>query len=168
MRKAIYIRDVLRLPIKIVFTSAAQRRHSALPRFLISKMDAIIATTETAASYVDNVWAVIPHGVDTNTFVPARNTAKAWKETGYSGTRGIACVGRIRPEKGTDLFVDAMIKALPNLKGVTALVIGEAKSKHQNFLQSLQRKIADAGLTERIMFSRRSKTLCTACSLARV
>lgn len=157
MRKAIYIRDVLRLPIKIMFTSAAQRRHSALPRFLISKMDAIIATTDAAASYVDNVWAVIPHGVDTNTFTPTHDTTQAWIETGYSGTRGIACVGRIRPEKGTDLFVDTMIKALPECEGVTALVIGEAKSKHQKFLQSLQRKIADAGLTERIIFTREVK-----------
>ena len=46
MRVAIWARDVLRLPIKIVFTSAAIRRHSAYPRWLISRMDAVIATTE--------------------------------------------------------------------------------------------------------------------------
>ncbi|MEC8016795.1 MAG: glycosyltransferase family 1 protein, partial [Pseudomonadota bacterium] len=33
MRAAIWARDVLRLPIRIVFTSAAQRRHSAFPRW---------------------------------------------------------------------------------------------------------------------------------------
>lgn len=153
MRTALYARDILRLPIKIVFTSAAQRRHSALPRFLISRMDAVIATTDAAASYVDNVWAVAPHGVDTDIFTPAQNSAKAWQKTGYLGTRGIACVGRIRPEKGTDLFVDAMIKALPALEGATALVIGEAKGTHQNFLQSLRQKIEAAGLTDRIIFT---------------
>ena len=46
MRAAIWARDVLRCPIKIVFTSAAQRRHSAFPRWLINRMDAIIATTD--------------------------------------------------------------------------------------------------------------------------
>jgi mannosyltransferase len=63
MRAAIWARDVLRLPIKIVFTSAAQRRHSAFPRWLISRMDAVIATTDAAATHVPNVRAVVPHGV---------------------------------------------------------------------------------------------------------
>ena len=51
MQLAIFARDILRLPIKIVFTSAAQRRHSTWPRWLISKMDAVIATSKEAASF---------------------------------------------------------------------------------------------------------------------
>ena len=47
MRHAIWLRDVRRLPIRIVFTSAAQRLHSTYPRWLISRMDAVIATTVT-------------------------------------------------------------------------------------------------------------------------
>ena len=43
MRTAIWVRDVLKKPIKIVFTSAAQRRHSAYPRWLISKMDLLLS-----------------------------------------------------------------------------------------------------------------------------
>ncbi len=153
MRTALYARDILRLPIKIVFTSAAQRRHSALPRYLISKMDAIIATTEAAASYLENVWAVIPHGVDTHIFSPANDRTKSWYKSGYPGTRGIACIGRIRSEKGTDLFVDTMLDILPKCEDVTALVIGEAKGKHRAFSQTLHKKIAGAGLSERIIFT---------------
>ena len=153
MRAALYVRDILRLPIKIVFTSAAQRRHSALPRFLISKMDAVIATTDVAASYVDNVWSIAPHGVDTQTFTPPQDFAIAWKQTGYPGLRGIACVGRIRPEKGTDIFVDTMIETLPKLKDVTALVVGEAKSEHTSFLRALKQKISQTGLENRIIFT---------------
>jgi len=81
MRAAIWARDVLRLPIKIVFTSAAQRRHSAYPRWLISRMDAVIATTESAAGFVPNVRATVPHGVDTNRIRPARDRAAAWAAT---------------------------------------------------------------------------------------
>lgn len=152
MQLAVIARDVFRLPIRIVFTSAAQRRHSAWPRWLISRMDAIIATTREAASFVQNVWAVVPHGVDTDRFRPADDPAAAWKATGYPGDYGIATVGRIRPEKGTDLFVEAMIEALPNLPGATALVIGQAKSGDAGFLDQLKRKVAEAGMRDRIMF----------------
>ena len=152
MQLAVIARDVFRLPIRIVFTSAAQRRHSAWPRWLISRMDAIIATTREAASFVQNVWAVVPHGVDTDRFRPADDPAAAWKATGYPGDYGIATVGRIRPEKGTDLFVEAMIEALPNLPGATALVIGQAKSGDAGFLDQLKRKAAEAGMQDRILF----------------
>ncbi|AUQ74957.1 lipopolysaccharide core biosynthesis mannosyltransferase LpcC [Phaeobacter piscinae] len=152
MRAAIWARDVLRLPVRIVFTSAAQRRHSAFPRWLISRMDAVIATTEAAATYVPHVRAVVPHGVDTDVFTPAENRSSAWATLGYGGQQGIATIGRIRPEKGTDLFVDAMLRLLPNHPGAVALVIGRAAREHQSFLKGLQAKIAAAGLGERILF----------------
>ena len=152
MRAAIWARDVLRLPIKIVFTSAAQRRHSAFPRWLISRMDAVIATTQAAADFVPHVRAVVPHGVDTDLFNPAQNRASAWAATGYPGASGIATIGRIRPEKGTDRFVEAMLKLLPDHPDVTALVIGRAAPSDQAFLSGLKTQIAEAGLTDRILF----------------
>jgi mannosyltransferase len=152
MQFAILARDVLRLPIRIVFTSAAQRRHSAWPRWLIRQMDAVIATTEAAASFVPGVWAVVPHGVDTDRFAPANDPAAAWRATGYPGDYGIVAVGRIRPEKGTDLFVEAMISALPHLPGATALVVGMARSGEAEFLRDLKDRIAQAGLAGRILF----------------
>ncbi len=152
MRTAIWARDVLRLPIRIVFTSAAIRRHSAYPRWLISRMDAVIATTEDAAGFVPHVRAVVPHGVDTERFHPAPDRAEAWAATGYPGARGIATIGRIRPEKGTDRFVAAMLKLLPDHPDVTALVIGRAASSDAGFLADLHSKIAAAGLSNRILF----------------
>lgn len=152
MRAALWARDVLRLPVKIVFTSAAQRRHSAFPRWLISKMDAVIATTDRAADFVPHVRAVVPHGVDCTRFTPAANRAAAWAATGYPGSRGIATIGRIRPEKGTDRFIDAMLAYLPTAPDVTALVIGRAAKSDAGFLTGLQQKIAGAGLTHRILF----------------
>ena len=152
MRAAIWARDVLRLPIRIVFTSAAQRLHSAYPRWLISRMDAVVATTDKAAEFVPHVRATVPHGVDTDLFTPSADRAAAWAQLGHGGTQGIATIGRIRPEKGTDLFVDAMIRALPQLPGATALVLGKAAREHQGFLKELQSRIAAAGLTDRILF----------------
>jgi len=152
MRTAIWARDVLRLPIKAVFTSAASRRHSAIPRWLISRMDAVIATTEQAAKFVPHVRAVAPHGVDTDLFAPAADRTAAWAATRYPGSKGIATIGRIRPEKGTDRFVDAMLAVLPAQPDVTALVIGRAAKADQGFLDSLKSKINQAGLTGRILF----------------
>ncbi|OCW57299.1 glycosyltransferase family 4 protein [Hoeflea olei] len=152
MRAGLIARDLLRLPVRLVFTSAAQRRHSLIPRWLISRMDAVIATTPEAARFVPGVRAVVPHGVDTARFRPAPDRAKAWAESGYPGTGGIATIGRIRPEKGTDRFVVAMIAALPQLPGHTALVIGKAAPEHAAFLADLKQQVADAGLGERILF----------------
>lgn len=152
MRAAIWARDVLKLPIKIVFTSAAQRRHSAFPRWLISRMDAVIATTEKAASFVPHVRAVVPHGVDTTLFSPAENRAATWQALGYGGDIGIATIGRVRPEKGTDTFVDAMIRLLPDLPGATALVVGRAAREHQKFDLDLKDRVQRAGLINRIRF----------------
>lgn len=152
MRAAIWARDVLRLPIRIVFTSAAQRRHSAYPRWLISRMDAVIATTERAAEFVPHVRAVVPHGVDTDVFTPAADRAADWAALGYGGTMGIASIGRVRPEKGTDLFVQAMLQLLPDLPGARALVIGRAAREHQGFLKGLQDQVAAAGLADRLLF----------------
>lgn len=153
MRAAIWARDVLRLPIRIVFTSAAQRLHSAYPRWLISRMDAVVATTNAAATYVPNVRAVVPHGVDTDVFAPASNRSAAWNALGFGGARGIASVGRIRPEKGTDVFVDALLQVLPNAADTIALVIGKIAPKDVAFADDLKAKIAAAGLSERIVFT---------------
>jgi mannosyltransferase len=152
MQLALFARDVLRLPVRIVFTSAAQRRHSAWPRWLISRMDAVIATTEAAAGFVPGVRAVVPHGVDTARFHPAPDRAAAWAATGLPGAYGILTVGRIRPEKGTDLFVRAMIRALPRLPGAVAVVAGLAKGADEAFLARLRAEVAAAGLAERILF----------------
>ncbi len=53
-------------PLKLVFTSAAQRHHKWLTRWLIRQMDAIIATSDLSASYLKRQATVITHGVDTD------------------------------------------------------------------------------------------------------
>lgn len=152
MRAAIWARDVLRLPVHIVFTSAAQRRHSAYPRWLISRMDAVIATTPQAADYVPHVRATVGHGVDTERFFPSPDRRAAWEALGFGGGLGIASIGRIRPEKGTDIFVNAMLRLLPRLPQARALVIGRAGGKHEAFLAALREQVKTAGLADRLLF----------------
>lgn len=152
MMAAIFARDVLRLPIKLVFTSAAQHLHGRFPRWLISKMDAVISTTPLAASFVPNTTAVVPHGIDLSRFSPPPDKLKAWADSGLPGQYGIGVFGRVRPDKGSDVFVRAMIQALPQLPGATAVIAGLAQPQHQAYQQDLQRQIDAAGLHDRIVF----------------
>src|ERR1700730_13915037 len=57
-------------PLKLVFTSAAQRHHTWITRWLIARMDAIIAPSDLSASYLKRNATVIPHGVDTEIYAP--------------------------------------------------------------------------------------------------
>jgi mannosyltransferase len=152
MAAGLWARDVLRLPIKLVFTSAAQHLHGWFPRWLISRMDAVISTTPKAASFVPNTTAVVPHGIDLSRFSPPADKLNAWADSGLPGKYGIGVFGRVRPDKGSDVFVDAMIEALPHLPDATAVIAGLAQPQHQAYQQALKDKIAAAGLAERIVF----------------
>ncbi len=153
MMSALYARDVLRLPIRTVFTSAAQHRHSAIPRWLIGRMDAVIATSPQAASFFPGVAATLTHGVDVEACRPTTDRASAWAALPYGGRRGVAIVGRVRPSKGTDVFVDAMIEVMRRDTQVTALVIGMTKPPEAQFLRGMQERIAAAGLSDRFHFT---------------
>lgn len=146
---ALFARDVLRLPVRVVFTSAAIRRHSWYPRQLINAVDAVIATSHAAAALVPHVRAVVPHGVDIARFANAEPLLNSpWQ--GFRRVVGI--VGRIRPEKGTDLFVQALCEQLPKHKDVCALVVGKATAKFQRFTEELKANLATAGVLDRVFF----------------
>lgn len=152
MMLTIFLRDVLRLPIKIVFTSAAKHRHSWFPRWLISKMDGVISTTPEAASFVPNTTRVVPHGISLERFSPPEDKLTIWRRTGLPGKYGIGTFGRVRPDKGMDIFVDAMIQLLPESPDYTAVIAGLCTPQYAGFQKQLEQKIAAAGLSERIIF----------------
>jgi mannosyltransferase len=152
MLAGLILKHLLRQKLQLAFTSAAIRRHSPFPRFLIGRMDAVIATTPEAARLVPNVVATIPHGVDTARFLPPPDKAAAWAEGGLPGRHGIGIFGRIRPEKGTDIFIDAMCRLLPDYPDFTAVVAGRCAPEHQSFRDTLVRRVAAAGLAERVLW----------------
>ena len=135
--------------LKLVFTSAAKRRHSWFPRQLIRSMDAIIATSEMAASFVPDAVKVIPHGVDTKRFSPPNDKQALKNEVGFKSKYAIGIVGRIRPEKGTDLFVESLCELLREYHQFDAYLIGLTTSQFGRFEQKLKKSIASAGLENR-------------------
>lgn len=140
-------------PLKLVFTSAAQRHHSWITRWLIRRMDAIIATSDLSASFLKRKATVILHGVDTNRYAPPENRASAFAETGLPGRYAIGCFGRVRAQKGTDVFVDAMCRLLPRYPDFTAVVVGAITPEQQGFANDLKKRIEAAGLTSRFVMT---------------
>jgi mannosyltransferase len=151
MMAGLWARDVLRLPIRLVFTSAAQHVHGAFPRWLISRMDAVISTTRKAADCVPNTTAVVHHGIDLARFSPV-DKATAWADSGLPGQYGVGVFGRVRPDKGTDVYVQALLQVLPNFPAFTAVIAGLAQPRHHAFEAELKARIAQAGLSDRVVF----------------
>jgi mannosyltransferase len=138
--------------LKIIFTSSAQRRHSWITRALIGRMDAIIATSEAAAAYLQRGAAVVLHGVDTAVYCPPADRAAAFAASGLPGKYAIGCFGRVRAQKGTDVFVEAMCRLLPQHPQFSAVIVGAETPDQRGFAEALRERVRAAGLSERIRF----------------
>lgn len=153
MLAGLVLRSLLRAPLDLVFTSASQRRHTRWTKFLIRRMDAVVATSDKTAAYLEVPCRVIRHGIDTARFTPPRSREEARAELGLdTRLRYVGCFGRIRRQKGTDLFVESMITLLPENPGWGAIVAGRATASHRDFLNRLRERVDDAGLADRILF----------------
>src|SRR5437588_1124121 len=140
-------------PLKLVFTSAAQRHHTWITRSLIKRMDAIIATNDISASFLKREATVIPHGVDTDVYIPPADRMAAFAESGLPGGYAIGCFGRVRAQKGSDIFVDAMCRLLPHYPDFTAVLVGAIVPEQRGFASELRNQIAAAGLQSRIVIT---------------
>jgi mannosyltransferase len=137
-------------PLKLVFTSAAQRHHTWITRWLVGRMDGVIAASEPAASYLTVPATVILHGVDTERYRPPQDRDAAFREGGLPGRYAIGCFGRVRHQKGTDVFVEAMVRLLPRYPDFSAAVIGAVDDT--SFENALKEKVRAAGLADRVRF----------------
>src|ERR1700753_407518 len=140
-------------PLKLVFTSAAQRHHTWITRWLIRRMDAIIATSDISASFLKREATVIPHGVDTDRYAPPADRAAAFAQAGLPGRYAIGCFGRVRAQKGTDVFVDAMCRLLPRYPDFTAIIVGQIAVEQGWFANELKKRIEAANLQSRIVMT---------------
>lgn len=140
-------------PLKLLFTSAAQRHHSWITRWLIRRMDAIIATSAISASFLKRESTVVMHGVDTDRYAPPADRAAAFAESGLPGRYAIGCFGRVRAQKGTDVFVEAMCALLPQHPDFSAVIVGAITPDQVAFADRLKARIAAAGLASRIVIT---------------
>ncbi|WP_147106138.1 glycosyltransferase family 4 protein [Tateyamaria sp. syn59] len=146
------LRGLLGKRLKLLFTSASQRQHTGLTKALIRRMDAVIATSAKTAEYLERPATVIHHGIDTDTFSPHPDKTALRAELGLPAGPLLGCFGRIRAQKGTDVFVDAMIRVLADHPDAAAIVMGRAVDKDQAFLDDLKARVQSAGLGDRLLF----------------
>nr|WP_319249415.1 glycosyltransferase family 4 protein [uncultured Celeribacter sp.] len=147
------LRDLFRCRLKLLFTSAAQRDHKPFTKKLIAKMDALVATSPQAASYLERPAQVIMHGIDTEVFHPAEDRMAIRRDMGLP-QEGllIGCTGRIRHQKGQDLLVEAALKLLPERHDVQIVFTGRATKEHEGFQADLEHRLKAAGLSDRVRF----------------
>ncbi len=116
-------------------------------------MDAVVATSKKTASYLKVPNTVVMHGIDCERFAPVPDQRAAKVALGFDPDVKIAgCFGRIRHQKGTDLFVDTMIQLLPERPDWIGIIAGRTTAEHAGFEQDLRQRIEQAGLTDRIRF----------------
>ncbi|TCD10974.1 glycosyltransferase family 4 protein [Oricola cellulosilytica] len=147
------LRDVLRMPLKLVFTSASQRHHQPFSRWLISRMDYVVSTSRKTAGYLERPSTVILHGIDLARFRPPGEKFAAKRAVGLDPNRKIVgCFGRVRRQKGTDLFVSALVEPLRANPDWIAIVAGRTTEKHTGYAAELRARIEGEGLSDRILF----------------
>lgn len=153
MALGLILRRLLRRRYRLLFTSAAQRRHTGFTRWLIRQQDALIATSPQAAGYLERPATVILHGVDTDVFHPAPDRAALRARLGLDPDAVlIGCFGRIRAQKGVDLLVQAGLELLPSRPRVQIIFTGRITPDNRTFADDLQARIKAAGLDGRIRF----------------
>lgn len=152
MVAGLVLRHILRAPLRVVFTSAGQRDHQPFTKWLICRMDGVIATSRLSGGFLKVPHKVVMHGVDLEKFHPPRTADDEYSAAGLPGKYAVGCFGRVRHQKGTDLFVEAMIALLPDHPEWTAVITGRVTAEHKGFADELERKIAAAGLSDRILF----------------
>jgi mannosyltransferase len=104
-------------------------------------MDAIAATNRLNAQVMPGEPTVIPHGVDTDIFLPAAQAPHA---------KVVACVGRVRPKKGTAEFVSAMCHLLPSHPDWAAVIVGRIDD--EAYADVMRNEINSKNLQDRITF----------------
>lgn len=139
--------------LKLLFTSAGQRRHTGFTRWMIRQMDAVIATSARSAGYLEREATVIRHGIDCDLFSPAADKVAVRRQLDLpEDGLLVGCFGRIRHQKGNDLYIKAMIEACRANPRVRGLMMGRATADNESFLAALKAEVAEAGLSDRILF----------------
>ncbi len=152
MLAGILLKHILRKRLKLIFTSASQRQHTGYTKWLIGRMDHLIATSQKSADFLGRPADVILHGIDTAQFSPPADRAALRTHLGLPDALLIGCYGRIRAQKGTGDFVSAMIPVLRRNPAAHALIMGRATGKHADYLTNLRAQVAATNLADRFLF----------------
>ena len=153
MLAGIALKRLLGKDLKLLFTSAAQRDHKPLTKWMIRQMDRVVATSARSAAFLEVPSQVIHHGIDAERFAPVADKGALRDELGLPRDKLlVGCFGRIRPQKGNDLFTDVMLRLLPERPDAVAVMMGGVTDQFRDFHAGLVEQVKDAGLQDRFLF----------------
>ena len=152
MLVGLFLKVFFKPNMQLIFTSAAQREHSKYTKWLIGKMDKVIATSKKAGKYLDVSHEIVMHGINTEIYVPTSNKRSVRNELGLPDGKLVGCFGRVRYQKGIDIFVKSMIKICKLHPNVYGIICGKVTSDNQNYTNDLKQLIEAEGLEQRILF----------------
>ncbi len=133
MLVGLVFKHIFRKRLKLLFTTASQRTHTGYIKWLIGQMDHIIAISAKTGRHLERPADVILHGIDTAQFTPPPDRTALRTKFNLPDARLIGCYGRIRAQKGTGDFVDAMIPVLQVHLGVHGIIMDRATEKHADY-----------------------------------
>jgi len=147
----LFIKKILRIPIKILLTEPKSTKHSFFTKFLINKVDYIIVTHKKCIKILPDkqkVIAVIPHGVKCNNNIINNNNIYNLKNKFVVST-----FGRVRKQKGTHIFVMSLIKIMHKYPDLIGVIVGLTDIRHYFFKNNLINLIKKNNLSDRIIFT---------------
>jgi glycosyltransferase involved in cell wall biosynthesis len=149
---------ILRIPVVCHLRLAAPPYLSRQFRWGLGRCQLLICNSEyTAQTYIDagippEKIAVVLNAIDTEKFSPADHAEAAF--LAQRNTRQVLYVGRIAPEKGIEILIDAVAAARTMDPRITLLVVGNPRGGDgatAEYLESL-RKLASEKLGAAVEF----------------
>jgi len=137
----------------MVFTCSNPRPRTWLTRAMLRGVTAIVGTSDAMQPCMPQpLAAVVPHGVNRAVFRPAGEKTAIRQRLGLPEGVLIGSFGRIRPEKGTDILVEAGLALLKDTPDVHFLVLGKVGRDHRAYFRAVQEMIDAAGAGDRFLF----------------
>ena len=126
----------------LIFNSASQRKKTWLTNFLIAPHGRPDRDQRDGGAISQRPATVILHGIDVDLYSPPADRVAAFAENGSRDDMAIGTFGRVRKQKGSDLFVEAMCRLLPRYPDFSAVVIGLTTVDNRPFVEGLKQQVA--------------------------
>ena len=132
---------------RLVATRHSATTPSRWTRFLFSRAEFVIRLTPDVSDSFPRPTTYVPHGVD-----PAQWPEGLFKSNDslVGRRKEILMMGRIRPAKGQDTFVEAVCRFLPQFPDWKATIVGRVDD--YSFAHKLKTRIEKAGLTGQVQW----------------
>jgi glycosyltransferase involved in cell wall biosynthesis len=161
VRTALYGQAVgHRLSIPTIFHARIMQRERLADPFLIRRTQAVICTSEAVRVRFSRWIAsktlfVLYNAIDPNfpALPSARSLELRTQWLGDSGTHVVGVIGRLSPDKGQSLIIEAAQDVAKQIPGARFVFLGDEDPSHRGYTAVLKSMIDSRGLKSRFVFA---------------